>query len=441
VIAVILCVFALHFTSILVLVPSLISLFKWLFISALFVFTYKKNNLTAWILFSMPLGIAIGTEWPQLASEANIFSKIFLKLIKCIIGPLIFGTLVVGIAGHGDIKKVGKMAWKSLVYFEIITTLAIVIGLVAINFSQAGKGISIPKSNSTEILPIQKPKSVSEIILHAFPENIAKTVAEGEVLQLVIFSMLFGIALSLTPIKEKKIFLDFAESLSHVMFKFTEIVMYLAPVGVCAAMAYTVGHMGIGILVNLFQLLATLYVALLALVVLVFIPTAIVFKINILHFFKAIVKPVSLAFATTSSEAALPSAMEAMTKLGVSKKVVSFVMPMGYSFNLDGTSLYLSLASVFVAQAAGIELSWEQQISMVFLLMLTSKGVAGVPRASLIILLGAMAQFNLPVEPVFIILGIDELMDMARTSINVTGNCLASAVIAKLEGEYQPTNE
>jgi proton glutamate symport protein len=276
----------------------------------------------------------------------------------------------------------------------------------------------------------------TDIILHVFPENVAKSVAEGQVLQIVVFSILFGIALGLLPEDRRRPMLTFAESLSETMFKFTNIVMLFAPVGVGAAIAYTVGHMGLGVLYNLFQLLATLYVALIVFLLLVLLPVALIARVPIRRFVRAIAEPVSIAFATTSSEAALPRAMEAMEALGVPRQIVAFVIPTGYSFNLDGTTLYLSLASVFVAQAAGIPMSFGQQLLMVFTLMLTSKGVAGVPRASLVILLGTAASFNLPVEPIFIILGIDELMDMARTSVNIIGNCLATVVIARWEGEF-----
>ncbi|HNW45603.1 MAG TPA: cation:dicarboxylase symporter family transporter, partial [Elusimicrobiales bacterium] len=266
--------------------------------------------------------------------------------------------------------------------------------------------------------------------------NVAKSVADGQVLQVVVFSILFGIALAMLPEEKRRPMLVFCGSLSEVMFKFTNIVMLFAPVGVGAAIAYTVGHMGLGILLNLFMLLATLYAALTAFLLLVLLPVALLAKVPLMKFIKAILEPVSIAFATTSSEAALPRAMEAMEAIGVPRQIVAFVMPTGYSFNLDGSTLYLSLASVFVAQAAGIHMSWGAQLAMVFTLMLTSKGVAGVPRATLVILLGTAASFNLPVEPIFIILGIDELMDMARTSVNVIGNCLATVVIAKWEGEF-----
>lgn len=409
---------------------------RWLAISALIFYAIGKKSLTTWILVSMVAGAEIGHDVPEVAVELRVLSQIFLKMIKTIIAPLLFGTLVVGIAGHSHIKQVGRMGWKSLVYFEIVTTIALFIGLIAINISKAGVGIVLPPP-SGEKLPEVPPQDFHDIILHIFPENIAKSIVEGQVLQIVVFSIIFGIALAMLDEKRRKPMLSFAEGLSDVMFKFTNIIMYFAPVGVGAAIAYTVGHMGLGILVNLFQLLATLYVALIAFMLLVLLPVALIIKLDIRKFAKAIAEPVSIAFATTSSEAALPRAMEAMEKLGVPRKIVAFVMPTGYSFNLDGTTLYLSLASVFVAQAAGIEMSWQEQLLMVFTLMLTSKGVAGVPRASLVILLGTASSFGLPVEPIFIILGIDELMDMARTSVNVIGNCLATVVIAKWEKEFK----
>jgi len=409
---------------------------RWIFIGWLIFDSYKANSLTRWILVSMVIGTVFGYDFPGVSQELKVVSKIFLRLIKTIIAPLIFATLVVGIAGHSNIKQVGRMGWKSLLYFEVVTTLALFIGLFAINISGAGKGITLPVHVDTETLQVQK-KTLSEIILHIFPENIAKSIAEGEVLQIVIFSILFGIGLALVDEKRKTPMLTFMESLSETMFKFTGIIMYFAPFAVGAAIAYTVGHMGLGVLLNLFKLLATLYVALLFFLVGILLPIAIAFRIPVKKFVLAIADPVALAFATTSSESALPKAMKAMESIGVPRKIVSFVMPMGYSFNLDGTTLYLSLASVFVAQAAGIPLTWEQQLLMVFTLMVTSKGVAGVPRASLVILLGTAASFGLPVEPIFIILGIDELMDMARTSVNVIGNCLATAVIARWEGEWK----
>ncbi len=410
------------------------TLARWLAITGLLAYAAMRRSLTTWILVGMVVGAEVGHDWPQVAVNLRVLSQIFLRLIKMIIAPLLFGTLVVGIAGHQDLKKVGRMGVKALIYFEVVTTLALFVGLAAINISKAGVGIQLPTSPRADQLPVVK-QNATDLILHIFPENIAKSVAEGQLLQVVVFSILFGIALALVSEQKRQPMLRFAESLSETMFKLTNIVMMFAPIGVGAAIAFTVGHMGLGILANLFQLLATLYVALIVFVLLVLLPIALLARVPIRRFVRAIAEPVSIAFATTSSEAALPRAMEAMEKVGVPRPIIAFVIPTGYSFNLDGSALYLSLASIFVAQAAGISMSWGQQLLMVFTLMLTSKGVAGVPRAALVILLGTVASFNLPVEPVFIILGIDELMDMGRTSVNVIGNCLATAVIARWEGE------
>ncbi len=415
--------------------PAL-TVLRWLSIAVLLAFAFRRKSLTTWILLSMVLGAEVGHDFPEFSQHLKVISKIFLKLIKTIIAPLIFGTLVVGIAGHSNLKQVGRMAWKSLLYFEVVTTIALFIGLAAINFTGAGKGLSVA-GLAQEELPAAEPQTWDQIILHSFPENIAKSIAEGQVLQIVIFSVLFGIGLALVKETQKRQpLLNFAESLSETMFKFTNVVMYFAPFAIGAAMAVTVGHMGIGVLQPLFKLLFTLYGALLVFLGLLLI-IALVVRMPIIQFIKVMAEPVSIAFATTSSEAALPKAMEAMVSMRVPKRIVAFVMPMGYSFNLDGTTLYLSLATIFVANVAGIDLSIGQQLLIVFTLMLTSKGVAGVPRASLIILLGTAVQFGLPIEPIFLILAIDELMDMARTSVNVIGNCLATYVIAWWEDDFE----
>ena len=365
-----------------------------------------------------------------------MLSQIFLRLIKTIIAPLIFSTLVVGIAGHSNLKQVGRMGLKSLIYFEVVTTLALFIGLAAINISQAGVGAKLASSPTGQLAAPATRPTASDIILHIFPENIAKSIAEGQVLQVVVFSIIFAVALALIRHERRQPLLTLCSSLSETMFKFTNIVMYFAPVGVGAAIALTIGQLGLGVLVNLLKLLLTLYGALIAFLLLVLLPVALIARVPLRRFVKAVAEPVSIAFATSTSEAALPRAMEAMEALGVPRQIVAFVIPTGYSFNLDGSTLYLALASIFVAQAAGVHLGWEQQLVMVLTLMLTSKGVAGVPRATLVILLGMLSAFNLPAEPVFIILGIDALMDMARTAVNVLGNCLASVVIARWEGEF-----
>jgi proton glutamate symport protein len=384
----------------------------------------------------MVAGAEFGYDIPEVAKKLQVLSDIFLRMIKTIIAPLLFSTLVVGIAGHANIKQIGRMGWKSLLYFEIVSTLALFIGLLAINISKAGVGVVLPPNPEASQIAAIKAQSAGDFILHIFPENIAKSIFEGQVLQIVIFSIIFGIAVAMVKEKYRAPIIRFSESLAEVMFKFTNIIMYYAPVAVFAAVAYTVGHMGLDILYNLFKLLATLYVALFVFLGAVLLPVALIFRIPVRPFIKAVSEPATIAFATSNSESALPSAMAAMERFGIPRKIVAFVIPTGYSFNLDGTTLYLSLASIFVAQAAGIDLPIIRQVVICFTLMLTSKGVAGVSRAALVILLGTVVSFGLPVEPVFIILGIDVLMDMARTSVNVIGNCLATAVIARSENEF-----
>jgi proton glutamate symport protein len=410
----------------------------WTFTLSAIIFALKKRSLTTWIFVAMLIGVQIGFEFPTVGSELQVLSKVFLKLIKTIIGPILFATLVVGIAGHSNLKQLGRMGWKSLLYFEIVTTIALAVGLIAINISQAGVGVHLPPDYHQELPPVVK-QTWQDHILNIFPENIAKAVAEGQVLPIVVFSVIFGIGLALLPDEKKAPMLRFSESLAETMFKFTHIIMYFAPFGVGAAIAHATAELGIGILVALLKLLCTLYVALLVFVVLVLGTVMLICRIPVRTFIRAVSEPVSIAFATTSSESALPKAMENMEKIGVPRKIVSFVLPTGYTFNLDGTTLYLSLAAIFVAQAANMPMSIGEQVVLGLTLMLTSKGVAGVPRASLVILTGAVTSFNLPLWPVMAILGIDELMDMARTSVNVIGNCLASCVVARWEGELDDT--
>lgn len=409
---------------------------RWVFVASLVLFAVYKRSLTTWILVAMAIGVEIGLDFREFSQNLKFLSTIFLRLVKTIVAPLLFATLVVGIASHANLKQVGRMGWKSLVYFEVVTTIALVIGLLFINLTRAGEGIVIPESLLQELPPV-KAKTWQDHIIDIFPENIIKSVYEGNVLPIVLFSVIFGIALALLNERKKKPMLEFAESLAETMFKFTNIIMYFAPFGVGAAIAVTVGHLGIDILRNLFLLLATLYMALIAFLLIVLLPIAIfVAKIPIRKFIQAIREPVSIAFATTSSDSALPKALENMEKFGVPRKIVSFVIPTGYTFNLDGTTLYLSLASVFVAQAAGMNLSFGEQLLIGLSLMLTSKGVAAVPRASLVILIATASTFGFPLWPIMAIYGIDELMDMARTSVNVVGNTLASCVIARWEGEF-----
>ena len=406
--------------------------------AALFAFcgyAFLRRSLTVWIFAGMLIGVELGQDLGQSAANLQVLSSIFLRLIKTIIAPLIFSTLVVGIAGHSNLKQVGRMGIKALLYFEIVTTLALFIGLGAIHISHAGVGLTPPPNAATATVSGAPAQKWTDVVLHIFPENIAKSVAEGQVLQVVVFSIIFGIALALIGEEKRRPMLVFCESLSETMFKFTNIVMLFAPIGVAGAMAYTVGTMGFGVMANLAKLVVTLYAALVVFLLFVLLPVALIARLQIKRFIKAVAEPVTIAFATASSESALPRAMECMEAFGVPRQIVAFVLPTGYSFNLDGSTLYLSLASIFVAQAAGIHLTLGQQLVMVFTLMLTSKGVAGVPRAMLVILLGTVDSFHLPTWPVLLILGIDQFMDMARTATNVLGNCLASAVIARWEGE------
>jgi proton glutamate symport protein len=396
-----------------------------------------RITLTQQIFLGLAIGIVLG--WlvsafhPEWAISFRPFSQLFLRLIKMIIAPLIFATLVAGIAGAGHFRVVGRMGLRAIIYFEVVTTIALVIGLVAVNITKPGVGVNLPMGQQSEITA--KPQTWDQILLHVVPESIIDAMAKGDVLQIVVFSIIFAIALGMIGEKGRPV-VAWCESVAETMFKFTNIVMHYAPIGVGAAIAYTVGHGGLGVLYNLAWLVATLYLALIALILGVFLPVAIIFKVPIRKFLKAVKEPAVIAFSTTSSEAALPRAMEVLERLGVPRRIVSFVLPLGYSFNLDGTTLYLSLAAVFVAQAAGVELSIGHQITMLLTLMLTSKGVAGVPRASLVILAGTLASYGLPLEGVTLILGVDELMDMARTMTNVIGNCLATVVVAKWEGEF-----
>ncbi|MBW8895044.1 MAG: cation:dicarboxylase symporter family transporter [Acidobacteria bacterium] len=394
-------------------------------------------TLTQQIFTGLVLGIAIGfivsRTNPGIAVYFKPFSDLFLRLIKMIIAPLIFATLVAGIAGAGHAKTVGRLGLRSLIYFEIVTTLALVVGLLTVNILRPGVGLSLPAATTAAITT--QPQSWDQIFLHTVPTSMIQAMAEGDVLQVVVWSIIFAVALGMVGERARPIVV-LCEALAETMFKFTNIVMRYAPVGVAAAMAYTVGAGGIKVLYGLAWLVGTLYIALALFAAAVLLPVMFLFRVPVRKFLQAVREPAVIAFSTASSESALPRAMEAMERLGVPRPIVSFVIPLGYTFNLDGSTLYLAVAAIFVSQVAAVPLSMGQQITMMLTLMLTSKGVAGVPRASLVILAGTLARYNLPLEGIAMILGVDTLMDMGRTMMNVVGNCLASVVVAKWEGEF-----
>ena len=406
----------------------------------------RRLSLTGWIVIATLAGLVLGWldhdvwQGTDLASWLNPLSTIFLRMIKSIVAPLLFASLVVGIAGHGDdLKKVGRLALKSIIYFEVVTTIALVVGLAAVHLTRPGVGVQLPPTAAGTEQFTQNHVSLSGVLEHTVPASIIDAMARNEVLQIVFFSMLFGIALAQVKGRPRETMLAFCESLSEIMFKFTGLVMKYAPIGIGAAVAVVVGKNGLGVLKNLGLLVGTLYGALIVFVLCVLLPVALLAKVPVKRFWRYVREPWLIAFSTASSEAAFPMAMQNMEKLGVPKHIVSFVLPTGYSFNLDGSTLYLAVASIFVAQAAGVDMSLGTQLLMMLTLMLTSKGVAAVPRASLVILAGTLTQFGLPMEGIAVILGVDAFMDMARTSVNLLGNCLASVVMARWEGEFDDT--
>lgn len=406
-------------------------------------YAIRKPSLTTWILWSMLAGVELGLDAAGVALHIRVLSDIFLRLIKTIVAPLILGTLITGIAAHGGSRDVGRLGIKSLIYFEALTTVALVIGIVAINISKAGVGLELSPVNTQQVAQIAAVEQTSgaltwdQFLLHVVPENIGKAIVENQILQVAVFAVFFGLALGQLNEERRRPLLQVIESLTETMFRFTKLVMYYAPVGVGAAMAYTVAHAGLAVMIHLGKLVLTLYVALTIFLLIGMLPSALLARVPLRRFLKAAAEPTAIGFATSTSEAALPLAMERMEELGVPRKIVAFVIPTGYSFNLTGSTLYLSLAAIFVAQVGKIPMSFGEQLMMLLALMLTSKGVAGIPRAVIVVLLAMSSSFHLPTEPIVLLLGVDALMDMGRTGVNVAGNCLASVVVAQWEGEFR----
>lgn len=396
----------------------------------------RRLHLTDAIVFSMLAGTAVGIFWPHLGIHMQPLAAVFLRLIKVVVGPLIFATLVVGIAAHGDLRQVGRIGIKAIVYFEILTTVALFLGLGAANLVRPGAGVRLTATPGPGAETVQPSQGLLDsIIRHAVPQSFAEALASGEVLQIVAFSVLFGCALAALPSNRAAPLLAVCDSLAQVMFRFTDYVMWTAPFGIFGALAFSIGSHGISVLLPLFKLVATLYGTLVVFVVFAFGAVILLARIPLRPFLAAVREPVLIAFSTASSEAALPSALENMQRMGVSNRVAGFVLPTGYSFNLDGSTLYLSLAAIFLAQATGQDLSVGRQLFILLTLMLTSKGVAGVARAAIVILTATASGLGLPLEGVALLLGVDQFMDMARTAVNVLGNCLATAVVARWEGE------
>jgi proton glutamate symport protein len=395
----------------------------------------RLPTLTTQIFVGLILGIAVGYLWPGFGVAVKPLADAFLRMIKMIIAPLLFSTLVVGVAGTGDLKAMGRIGVKAIVYFEIATTIALFLGLVLVNTVKPGAGLTLPigADTSAAAAMAQNQQRAWDILLHMFPTSVVDAMARGDILQVVIFSLFFGIAVAAIGPKGQPV-VDVLDSTAQAMFKFTGYVMAFAPIGVFAAIASTVGGKGLSILFTLGKLVGLMYVGLAIFALLVLGSVSYLIRVPFVPFVKAIREPFLIAFTTASSEAALPKALEVMERFGVPKNIVGFVLPTGYSFNLDGSTLYLSLASVFVAQLAGIRMTLGQQLVMMLTLMLTSKGVAGVPRAALVVLAATLTQFGLPLEGAAILLGIDQIMDMGRTAVNVMGNCVATAVVARWEG-------
>ncbi len=392
-----------------------------------------RPSLLVWTFLAMLGGVELGLDLPHFAAQTHFLGELFLRLIRMIVAPLIFATITTGIAGHSQLRNIGRVALKALIFFEVVTTLGLIIGALAMALSGAGWGIALPLAQDAPPA-VQSMQTWQQVVVNLIPDNIAQAVAQNQILQVAIFSILFGAALALLPEQKRAPLVSVLQALADTMFQLTRFVMVLAPLAAGAALAYTVGSMGLVSLLPLVKLVLTYYTALAAFCLLVMLPILIAFRIPLRRFIAAVAEPAAIGFATTTSEAALPLAMERMEEFGVPRWIVAFVIPTGYSFNMTGSSVYLSMAAVFAAQAAGMHLSLSQYAAILATLMLASKGVAGVPRAVLVVLLATASAIHIPTTPILLILGIDALMDMGRTLMNVVGNCMASVIVARSEG-------
>ncbi|MGA2833366.1 MAG: cation:dicarboxylase symporter family transporter [Terracidiphilus sp.] len=413
---------------------QLAAVLRWTALCLFLPFAVRRRSLLVWTFFAMLAGAELGVDAPSIAAQTHFLADIFLRLIRMIVAPLIFGGIVTGIAGHNELRGVGRVALKSIIFFEVVTTIGLILGAVAINFSQAGAGVTLPVSIQS-VAPAARPAGWQQILLNIFPENIAQAVAQNQILQVAVFALLFGVALAMLPEPKRAPLVSVLQSLTETMFRLTRIIMVAAPIAAGAALAYTIGSMGLATLLPLAKLLVTNYVTLTIFLFAVFVPILLAARVPLGRFASAVAEPAALGFATTSSEAALPLAMERMEEFGVPRWIVSFVIPTGYSFNLTGSTIYLAMAALFSVQAAGMHLSVGQQIVLLATLALTSKGIVGVPRSTLVVLLAVASSFQIPTAAVLMLLGVDTLMDMGRTAMNVIGNCMAAAVVARWEGE------
>jgi proton glutamate symport protein len=409
---------------------------RWIGLALFAPVVWQRRSLLVWTFYAMVTGVVLGLDAPHFAGQLRVIGDLFLRLIRMIVAPLIFGGIVTGIAGHGELKGVGRVALKAIVFFEGVTTIGLLLGMVAINLSRAGVGVALP-AVAQGAIPATHPETWQQVLLNIFPENIAQAVAQNQILQVAVFSVLFGTALATLSEARRAPLVNVLQSLTDTMFRMTKIIMFAAPLAAGAAMAYTISTSGLFLLERLGELAATYYGALAAFILLVLVPILVAARIPVRRFASAIAEPAAIGFATTSSEAALPLAMERMEELGAPRWIVSFVVPTGYSFNMTGSSLYLTMAAIFAAQAAGIHLSIGQQLIMLATLMLTSKGVAGVPRATLVVLMASAAELHIPSSAILVLLGVDTLMDMGRSAMNVIGNGMAAVVVASWEGEFR----